>query len=131
MIVTGPYVFSGTGESGAHDGFENFVSYLEALPRPSPRVGFELLLPPNPKRGGSSRDGWQRSVAERVPGVRFNSYSPRLNFHDRFYLAAHDREPGLRGVFGPSLNGLGADDIVLMGPIDDPAALNTFARWFL
>jgi hypothetical protein len=41
-----------------------------------------------------------------------------MTFHDRLYIVKNMKNK-YKGVFGPSMNGLGSHDIVLMGELED------------
>lgn len=57
------------------------------------------------------------------------SFASKLSFHDRFYIVEH-ADGAVRGVFGPSMNGLSDSDIALFGELEVPNALTTLSGWF-
>jgi len=67
--------------------------------------------------------------------IRANNFDAAiidLNFEgqalDRFYIADHGKE-GLKGLFGPSMNGLSDKDIVLIGELE-PNTISFFKKTF-
>lgn len=55
--------------------------------------------------------------------MNFRTYHRDNKFHDRFYLV-RDKNGQMLGVFGPSLNGLSSDSIVIMGDINEPKIID-------
>jgi hypothetical protein len=62
----------------------------------------------------------ERKIKTDFPGARIGTFPTGPRFHDRFYLT-RDQSGRLAGIFGPSLNGLGAKTIVLMGELETGA----------
>jgi len=120
VILTDPYVYLDVSEQGASGGGENLLEYLATL-RLDKTSKFSLELNPAPiKATNKAMALLRRKVQLRFPKVEVSTFSNKHRFHDRFYLA-RDRNSNLRGVFGPSLNGLSARAIVLMGELEDRA----------
>ena len=129
VILTDPYIYSDVSEDGNGGGFSNLVAYLEALGLSS-SDSFTLRLTPSPKRGAkTAKMNLHRHLKAKFKHIQFNDYSPQLKFHDRFYVVRH-RSGAIKGVFGPSLNGLTSDSIVLMGDIDELQPLKKLDTWF-
>ena len=76
----------------------------------------------------NSQQLFQRVIKEAFPKVKFGNYSPKYVFHDRFYLV-RDGNGQMKGVFGPSLNGLGSNAIALMGELEQRRALERLSEW--
>lgn len=128
VILTDPYVYTDVSEDGLVGGFKNLLLYLQTLGLTA-EDKFTLTTTPSPKRGGvTAKRNLQRLLRKEFPQIDFKDFSPRLNFHDRFYVVRH-RSGGLRGVFGPSLNGLSSDAIVIMGDIDGSQPLKKIYQW--
>ena len=129
VILTDPYIYSDVSEGGHEGGFSNLVAYLEALGISGDDL-FTLRMTPSPKRGTSTaKKNLHRYLKTKFKNVQFKDYSSNLNFHDRFYVVRH-RSEKIKGVFGPSINGLTSDAIVLMGDIDDLQPLKKLEDWF-
>jgi len=128
VILTDPYIYTDVSEDGLEGGFNNLVGYLNTL-------GIEqsdditLTTTPSPKRGGkTSKHNLQRLLRERFSNLKFKDFSPKLAFHDRLYIVRH-KSGTLRGLFGPSLNGLSSQAIVLMGELTDPQPMQRIKSW--
>ena len=128
IILTDPYIYADVSEDGLEGGFRNLVDYLHALGIDS-EDSFTLTTTPSPKRGTkTSRSNLQRLLKKTFKKVRYKDFSPTLVFHDRLYLVRHS-SGSLRGLFGPSLNGLSSPMIVLMGELTDPQPLRRIRDW--
>ncbi len=129
VILTDPYIYSDVSEDGKEGGFSNLVEYLEMLGLSSDD-SFTLRMTPSPKRGTiTAKKNLHRQLKIKFAGIQFKDYSPQLKFHDRFYVVRH-RSGAIKGVFGPSINGLTSDAIVLMGDIDELQPLKKLESWF-
>lgn len=129
VILTDPYIYSDVSEDGHEGGFSNLVAYLEALGIAADD-SFVLRTTPSPKRGTmTAKKNLHRLLRARFRNIQFEGYSPQLKFHDRFYIVRH-RSGTIKGVFGPSINGLTSDVIVLMGDIDELQPLKKLETWF-
>lgn len=128
VTLTDPYIFSPTGEHGESGGYDNLLAYLKALGLDK-ESAFRLRLNPSPKRSSEkSVEILERTVTTAYPKSNVERFRGGLDFHDRLFLVHHtDNE--LRGIFGPSLNGLGGESIFVMGPIDDTNILNRLNDW--
>lgn len=122
VIVTDPYILADQGETGEQGGYENLISYLRALNLKSDNR-FILRITSAPKFHSPPRQElFERTIKAAYPYAKIERLPASMPIHDRFYLVRDDRGD-LMGVFGPSLNGLGATDIVLMGQFDPTGAL--------
>ncbi len=129
VILTDPYIYSDVSEDGLEGGFSNLVAYLQALGI-SADDSFSLRMTPSPKRGTvTAKKNLHRYLKIKFKNIQFKDYSPQLKFHDRFYVVRH-RSGKIKGVFGPSINGLTSDAIVLMGDIDELQPLKKLESWF-
>lgn len=129
VILTDPYIYSDMSEDGFTGGFDNLTMYLKTLGL-STDDSFSLSLTPSPKRGTvTAKRNLHRHLKKIFQHVQLKDFSPRLKFHDRFYIVRH-RSGELKGVFGPSLNGLSSDSIVMMGDIGDIQPLKKLQTWF-
>ena len=129
VMLTDPYIYSDVSEDGKEGGFSNLVSYLEALGLSSDDT-FTLQMTPSPKRGTlTAKKNLHRHLRTKFHNIILKDYSPQLRFHDRFYVVRH-QSGAIKGVFGPSINGLTSDAIVLMGDIDQLQPLKKLDRWF-
>jgi hypothetical protein len=129
VILTDPYIYSDVSEDGNEGGFVNLVAYLEAL-HLSYSNSFTLRMTPSPKRGTlAAKDKLHRLLKGTFEKIQIKSHSNHLKFHDRFYVVRH-QSGIIKGVFGPSLNGLTSDAIVLMGDIVDIQPVKKLEKWF-
>lgn len=129
VILTDPYIYMDVSEDGKEGGFCNLVAYLEALGLCA-EDSFILHMTPSPKRGtATAKKNLHRYLKAKFKNIHLKDYSPKLKFHDRFYVVRH-RSGQIKGVFGPSINGLTSDAIVLMGDIDDLQPLKKLEAWF-
>lgn len=129
VILTDPYIYSDVSEDGKEGGFLNLVEYLKAIGLSSEDM-FTLRMTPSPKRGTvTAKKNLHRHLKTKFKNIQFKDYSPQLKFHDRFYVVRH-RSGAIKGVFGPSINGLTSVSIVLMGDIDELQPLKKLNIWF-
>lgn len=128
VILTDPYIYTDVSEDGLEGGFNNLVDYLSALG--IQRLDdFTLTTTPSPKLGGkTSKLNLKRKLKGRFPNLKFKDFSPKLSFHDRLYIVKH-KSGALRGLFGPSLNGLSSQAIVIMGELTDPQPMKKIKSW--
>lgn len=88
-----------------------------------------LRLGPRTTQQSAAKQVFTRLVAPTFTKVTFGLCPANYRCHDRLYLV-RDQQGILTGVFGPSLNGLSSDSIVLMGEIDEKAGLAALRRMF-
>ena len=118
VIITDPYIYSDTGESGKEGGYNTTIEYLQTLGIEA-NDKFTLRLNPSPKKYNEQSKKIFESVLEKeFININYATFSSKYIFHDRLYLVK-DGSGKLKGVFGPSLNGLTTNSIVLMGEIDN------------
>jgi hypothetical protein len=130
VIITDPYIYSDISEQGNHGGLDNFIEYLSALKLDKNSI-FTITTTPSPKKfDEKSRDIFKKVVSENFNNARLLTYNSNYNFHDRLYLV-RDNTSQLKGLFGPSLNGLNTNSIVLMGELDIDKDLHILKNWFL
>lgn len=128
VILTDPYIYTDVSEDGLEGGFSNLVDYLTTLGIEQPD-GFTLTTTPSPKRGGkTAKHNLHRLLKKRFLNITFKDFSPTLAFHDRLYIVRH-KTGVMRGLFGPSLNGLSSQSIVLMGELTDPQPMKRIKSW--
>ncbi len=128
VILTDPYIYAGLGADGLNDGSANLVFYLEALGL-NQDDAFTLTTTPSPKRGTkATRSNLQGMLRKKFKRIEFKDFSPKLEFHDRFYIV-HHQSGATKAIFGPSLNGLSSNAIVLMGDIDEGQPLKKIKDW--
>jgi hypothetical protein len=125
VIVTDPYILRDRGEAGVGGGFDNLCKYLSRL-QLDEKSKFRFIMAPSPK-GAAGKTKWEEAFKERYSDATIDYFDRDLVFHDRFYVVKHDRG-SWKGVFGPSLNGLGAKDIALVGEIEMNGALDVLTK---
>lgn len=122
VILTDPYIYLDTGDDGVRGGFENLLKYLEAL-NIEKNQSFTLKTTPAPRNAHQeTQDLLHDFILKNYPKCNLGRYANKSNFHDRFYLV-RDETGQLSGVYGPSLNGLNAQSVVLMGDISSEMVL--------
>ncbi len=120
VILTDRYIYSDLSERGQTGGYAALIDYLGAL-RLTRNSPFDLKLNPSPRKATpTARQVLERKVKADFPCARLGTFPTGHQFHDRFYLT-RDQSGKLAGIFGPSLNGLGAKAIVLMGELESGA----------
>jgi hypothetical protein len=120
VILTDPYVYLDLSERGQPGGYSALIDYLGALGL-ARGSAFDLKLNPMPRKANKTAPQvLQRKVKNAFPSARVKTFAAGHRFHDRFYLA-RDRSGRLSGIFGPSLNGLAAQAVVLMGELEKGA----------
>ncbi len=128
VILTDPYIYHDVSEDGIEGGLSNLVAYLEILGL-SKESSFTLKKNPSPKKATKKAQNLlNRRLKNTYPNISLGNYSPKCNFHDRFYIVRDDKGQ-LGGVFGPSLNGLNSTAIVLMGDIEGIQLLKKLSQW--
>ncbi|PES83463.1 hypothetical protein CN504_13650 [Bacillus anthracis] len=122
VIITDRFIYLDSGEDGTPGGYKNIITYLQTL-----RIGktdeFSIITNPHAKSQGK-KIAFEEYIRSEFPNVKFRVYQGNNSFHDRFYLV-RDRQGQMKGIFGPSLNGLNSESIVIMGDIDDSKVLKT------
>jgi len=120
IFVTDRYIAVGA-EEGAPPPTAEFKQYLTTLgvTKSSP-----LTVTLWNTRFDGNISGWQTQVKAAFPHTSFVRRRD-TRFHDRFYLATPSSSTDLRGVFGPSLNGLRGAPVFVMGELESSAL-----EWF-
>ncbi|EKA2634303.1 hypothetical protein OKW60_003860 [Vibrio alginolyticus] len=135
VYFTDRFLLADAGEAGSGGGYDNIISYLENLAIEKD-TEFTVHTPNWPtksliqKERGDCLSSAQRIlknlIEQNYPNVKFAQLPQKPVFHDRLYLA-RGSDSQINGVFGPSLNGLGSQDIALMGEIEDKNLLDTLS----
>lgn len=114
VIITDPYILSEFSEEGKSGGFINLIKYLEELGiDKNYNFTFKYLGAPKGQTDEKIRL-FENKLKIKFTNIKFNRLN--MQFHDRLYIIK-DNQAVYRGLFGPSLNGLTAKSIVLMGEI--------------
>lgn len=117
VIFTDPYLLVDKGEDSSGGGYEGAIDFLMALGL-TKDDSFDLKVTPAPKKASTDAFGiFQRHIQATFPKAKLSRFSSSCQFHDRLYLT-RDSKNRLRGVFGPSINGLDSKSIVIMGAIE-------------
>ena len=129
VILTDPYIYSDAGEDDRTGGYANLVEYLRAL-----NLGedseFVVRLNPRAKRASQAvKEILKRAIRDAFPRARVETFTGNSHFHDRFYLV-RDAAGGFTGIFGPSLNGLDSNSVVLMGELEQTKTLERLRHFF-
>jgi hypothetical protein len=122
VIITDRFIYSEKSEDGMTGGYSNVVEYLKTLGLEKDDK-FNLVVNPHAKSTPEKIKLFQKYIKDAFPNVSFDTYHRENYFHDRFYLV-RDTSGQINGVFGPSLNGLNSESIVIMGDIKDKGILS-------
>lgn len=126
IYITDRYLLKDEGEDGSVGGYENICKYLNILGLD--RKSCFSLSYVNVK-DQAKKDIWESFLRTRYPNITFKNISKAYRFHDRFYIVEYVGGD-VKGVFGPSMNGLCSTSIVLMGEIEKGAhSLGTIHKW--
>lgn len=133
VYFTDRFLLADSGEAGTGGGYDNIIKYLESLAIEKD-TEFTVHTPNWPtksliqkERGdclSSAQQILKNLIEQSYPNVQFSRLPQKPVFHDRLYLT-RGSDSQINGVFGPSLNGLGSQDIALMGEIEDKNLLDT------
>ena len=127
VIMTDPFIYADIGQSGSRGGFTNLVKLLGHL-NIEQTTSFELQL--TPRVGQEKRDELQNMIKKEFPDCTLTSHKSTSTFHDRFiFVEYHDGER--RAWYGPSLNGLNSDSIVIFGDVTEASALKQLSQRLL
>jgi hypothetical protein len=124
VIVTDRYLLNEFGQDGRRrPTWDYFLRYLAEV---KVREDFQLVMwnrEFNKHRGTNRGRAWEQHILQAYPAATLAWVDDATGpiFHDRLYLVAGRSTASLRGVFGPSLNGLGADSIFLAGELENDA----------
>ena len=125
IFITDPYLYVDVSQNGTSGGLKNFKSYLQTL-KLTKESEFNLFTTNNPKMGSFST--FEKLIKKNYPKSKIERFKTKNIFHDRFYIVDYGKE-GIKGVFGPSINGLTDSDIVLMGEIE-PSSIKFLMNGF-
>lgn len=129
VILTDPYILMECFEDGTGDGLQNLIEYLRNLGLDSDS-SFDLHINPSPKRQTEElTKKFKENLKQEFPSIRIGRYKPKYVFHDRFYLV-EDISGNIKGVFGPSVNGLLSKSIVLFGELETNHTMTKMKDWF-
>ncbi|MEQ3337562.1 hypothetical protein [Clostridium butyricum] len=129
VIITDRFIYLDKAEDYTTvGGYDNYVEYLNSLKIDKDKV-FTITTNPHAKGSTQSKEIFQRTIQDNFKNVQFEEFSREYKFHDRLYLVK-DKKAQIKGVFGPSLNGLMSESIVLMGDISDNNTLKRLNEMF-
>lgn len=117
VIVTDKYVSYPVNHTGVGGGYDNFLAYLNAV---GINTNTNCILKFLHGGNSESHQILERTLKQHFPLISIKPLNSALDFHDRFYFVRY-KNGQLEGVFGPSLNGLSAKAIVLMGKLESDA----------
>lgn len=128
IIITDKYIYSDKAEDQTPGGYDNFIEYLDALKIDKEKL-FTVITNPRAKGTDASKKNFQKTIKNNYNSVEFKEFNGEYKFHDRLYLVK-DTKAQIKGIFGPSLNGLTSEAIVLMGDISDCETLRRLNEMF-
>ena len=119
IIMTDPFIYADIGESGSAGGFKNLVLLLKHLNiDEAQKFGLEL----SPRANDKKKSSLQKMLKTNFSNCILSSHRNKSIFHDRFILAEYD-DGECRAWYGPSLNGLNSDSVVIFGDVTQASAL--------
>lgn len=132
VYFTDRFLLADAGEAGTGGGYDHIIEYLESLAIEKV-TEFTVHMPSWPSKSAIQKERddclsnaqkiLKTLIERKFTNVRFAQLPQKPVFHDRLYLA-RGSDSQINGVFGPSLNGLGSEDIALMGEIEDKGLLS-------
>lgn len=129
VILTDPYILEDVSENGDTGGYNNLKEYLQTLGL-NKKSSFVLETNPSPMLHTKSKEKiFKNFIKKEFPEISFGHFKSKYKFHDRFYLV-EDTSGLIKGVFGPSLNGLSTNTITLFGALEDKNTLDVMSKWF-
>ncbi len=127
LIMTDPYIYSDVGQAGNTGGFSNLVKLMQHL-NIDEKSSFELQL--TPRVSEEKKTDLQNKIKIEFPGCALSSHRSSSTFHDRFILIEYE-DGERRAWYGPSLNGLDSDSIVIFGDVTEASALKQLSQRLL
>ncbi|HXU34192.1 MAG TPA: hypothetical protein VN851_26765 [Thermoanaerobaculia bacterium] len=117
VLLTDRYLFAGRSADIAVVNYADAIAFLQAVGLSRETI-FSLDVTPAPRNSlPNAFTIFKNYVLKFFPYSNVGRHNTCCTFHDRLYLTL-DSSGHRRGIFGPSLNGLGASDIVIMGQIE-------------
>lgn len=127
VILTDPFIYSDIGQNGEEGGFNNLLKLLETL-NVVDSSEFSLQLTPQNDKEKIAR--FENSIKRKFPKCSVSNHKNRSTFHDRFILVQYS-DGKSKGWYGPSLNGLNSDSIIIFGDLTDTNALAQLSQRLL
>lgn len=114
LIFTDPYLAKSTSEDGqSHNGFDNLKRVIAEGFGIDESTCFKLYVSQSLNH---VRENFESHLKKTFSGIDVRLYTGS-QIHDRFYMA-QNKGNTLKGVFGPSVNGLNANSVFLMGELE-------------
>lgn len=127
VILTDPYIYTDIGQSGNSGGFTQLLKLLEHL-NINCNDSFELQL--TPQNDLNKRNNFASQIKKTYPNCIVLEHKKNSIFHDRFIFVQYIGEKK-KAWYGPSLNGLNSNSIIIFGDITDNIALEKLSRMLL
>ena len=124
VIMTDPYIYADIGQTGSTGGFSNLIKLLRHL-NIGEQASFELQL--TPRVGEDKKLDLQSRIAREFTGCTLSSHKATSVFHDRFIFVEYE-DGDRRAWYGPSLNGLNSDSVVIFGDVTESGGPSQFLR---
>ncbi|MRS19805.1 hypothetical protein GJV08_11625 [Enterobacteriaceae bacterium RIT692] len=127
VILTDPFIYSDIGQTGEGGGFSNLLILLENLTN-STASTFELQL--TPQNNVEKKDKFENSIKQKFPNCTVSNHKNSSTFHDRFIFVQYAN--GFhKAWYGPSLNGLGSNSIIIFGDLTDNNAVTRLSQMLM
>lgn len=127
VILTDPYIYSDIGQNGNGGGFDNLLKLLEHLNILS-TSSFELKL--TPQNDLQKIDRLEKRIQQKFTRCSVSNHSNTSTFHDRFIFVQYNSGEE-KAWYGPSLNGLNSDSIIIFGDLTEADALMQLSQRLL
>ena len=127
VILTDPFIYTDVGQTGEGGGFSNLLTLLENLNN-STQSTFELQL--TPQNNVEKKDRFESSIKQKFPNCTVSNHNNSSTFHDRFIFVQYANGEH-RAWYGPSLNGLGSNSIIIFGDLIDNNAVTQLSKMLL
>jgi hypothetical protein len=127
VIVTDPFILANS-EDGNGNSLDNIKSFLSIIINDKDKK-FTLCIQARKKKTESAYNSFCNSLKKEYTNLIIDPINSKFKFHDRFYICKYE-DGTYKGVFGPSINGLDSNSIVLFGEIEQGKSLDKIKKWF-
>ena len=127
VILTDPYIYFDTGQNGDGGGFNNLLKLLEHLNIDS---STEFRLELTPQNDSEKKDRFETKIQQEFPSCTVFNHNNASTFHDRFIFVQYNNSQ-CKAWYGPSLNGLNSNSIIIFGDLTDSNAVQQLSQRLL
>ncbi|HFI5594346.1 TPA: hypothetical protein ACGQSU_002954 [Raoultella planticola] len=127
VILTDPYIYFDIGQNGDGGGFNNLLKLLEHL---NINSSTEFRLELTPQSDSETKDRFEREIQQKFPQCTVSNHNNSSSFHDRFIFVQYSNNQ-CKAWYGPSLNGLNSNSIIIFGDLTDSNAVRQLSQRLL